>query len=225
MAKQFQHLSHLTALRQLSLNNSDISPGGMTAGDLSGIKHLSQLTSLQLEAWSTVSGLVITTTLTYSWDRLTALEQLALRGCTVQPAALACSTQLKAISLTHVKCSQGTTVEDLLASVGRLSLLTDLVLAAAQSCEACVRLPLPKAFTALTASSNLRCLQLCFDRSETCDDIILFLPGTMRQNLCAVDLRHQQNPPMRGEIYACAPGTAAAVEQLLPYYCQSGLQV
>jgi hypothetical protein len=114
-AEQFQHLSSLTALQQLSVHCC----GNLDADHLWGLQQLSQLTGLQLDA----RGLFFNTTSTQSWACLTALQSLALRCCSVQPEALAGLTQMRSL-LEHVQHLAAP--EQLMNAVSQLSLLTQL---------------------------------------------------------------------------------------------------
>jgi hypothetical protein len=91
-AQQFQHLSSLTALQQLSVSASNSS---LTAEHLSGMQYLEQLPSLQLQS----DSMSFDQRSTSSWTHLTALERLALEQCSVEPKALAHLPQLRSLSL------------------------------------------------------------------------------------------------------------------------------
>jgi hypothetical protein len=147
--RQLEHLSSLTALRQLSVN-SDY----MSASDLSGIQQLSQLTGLAL-ATSEWNRNIIST-----WSSLTALQSLTLTRVKVQPEAFPGLTQLLALSLVDVRYSEGlphgAPLEQLLSAVSQLTLLTQLTF------RVDLTLPLPPAaaFAALAASTHLHSLHL-----------------------------------------------------------------
>jgi hypothetical protein len=159
-AQMVQHLSCFTALQQLSLT------GSFTTSQVSSIQALSQLTCLQLGA----RNLEVSTASTKAWAaRLTALQSLKLSHCTVDPQVLQTLTQVCALSLTECSCEAAQSLGnpprrrpfgELFSAVAMLTLLTKL-----HSWQGGVHyqvLPTADAFTALTASTNLRSLQLCW---------------------------------------------------------------
>jgi hypothetical protein len=152
IAEQFRHLSSLTALQQLSVDSSTL-----ITGHLSGMKNLSQLTGLQLEA----PALNFSTTSTQSWACMTALQSLTLKDCKLQPAALSKLTQLKALSLLSVRSLAGASLDQLLTALSQVTLLMELSFQPNTLAESWAPFPTAAAaFTALTASTHLCSLQL-----------------------------------------------------------------
>jgi hypothetical protein len=149
LAEQLQHLSSLTALRDLTVGCNDYR-AAVSSDDLSGLQRLPLLTRLSLSC----HGMPFSTASTRSWG-LTALEAVSLSGCTMQPDALAAFTQLRALSLQDI-LTEG--CEALLLAVSLLPHLTELCIAAVR----CTRAPPPAAAacTALTLGTNLCALQL-----------------------------------------------------------------
>jgi hypothetical protein len=163
---QFQHLSSLTALQHLRIAPVD-GPGGFAASRLSGIQHLSQLTSLELSGseihFGTLAeghGNII------SWAQLPALQRLSLTEVEVLPEALAAFTRLRSLQLrsviTVVSMLEKRPLEKLFRAVSQLTQLTQLSIKDPE--EYCDdedegnEPPRPAAFAALTASTNLRSL-------------------------------------------------------------------
>jgi hypothetical protein len=114
----FQHLSSLTALQQLSVKCRE----GLDLVGFSGMQQLSLLTKLELSSLD----LQFSTNSTSSWTHLTALQCLELSRGHVEPGALSRFTQLRALSLFGV-CSAGhPELRDLLGAVSQLSQVTRL---------------------------------------------------------------------------------------------------
>jgi hypothetical protein len=91
--QQLQHLSAFTALRELAVNC-----GTTTAADLTGIPHLLQLTSLNLQS----IVLELTPSFVNSWPQRTALQSLTLEGFELLPAVLSGFSQLRTLSIKHL---------------------------------------------------------------------------------------------------------------------------
>lgn len=141
---------------------------------MSGIQHLSQLTSLQLVS----TALEFSSVTTDSWAHLTALQSLALKGCTVQAEVLSSLTQLRALSLEDVEYTRLPSFWALVnLTVPALSRLTELILAPKKSQAGLP--PAVAAFTALTASTHLRALHLRFHKDDVPADWVLFSLGTV----------------------------------------------
>jgi hypothetical protein len=115
-ADEFQHLSRMTALRELA-----VSCPRVQTDHLSGLQHLSQLTNLYLHG----KKLAITSNNIQGCACLTGLQRLTLTGCDLQPGALTDFTQLRSLTLKPGKVSE---MEQVLAAASELILLTDLVL-------------------------------------------------------------------------------------------------
>jgi hypothetical protein len=180
-AEQLQHISSLTALQELSVENSVVGPGNIDADDLSGIKHLSRLTSLELQSY----GLDFDTSCISSWGALTGLQQLSLSDCVIQTEALAALTQLRALSLWYNY--QAASVGPLLRVVSQLSLLTELTWhhPCISSVEEIVTpvAPPATAFSALTASTNLCSLNISFWPDHVVHGMVIFHPGRVYPHL------------------------------------------
>jgi hypothetical protein len=150
---------------------------------LPGIESLSQLTQLKLKSRALAFS-------TYSWAELTALESLTLHGWGVQPAALAAFTQLLVLCLMYERDAQGPadpSTQDLIYAVSRLPLLTELH--AGLLIRQASDVPQPEAFTALTASANLRVLRVeLLSDSRLLHDSVLFRHGTVYRHLQLIDL-------------------------------------
>jgi hypothetical protein len=180
-AEQFQHLSSLTALQQLSVECYRCD-----AGHLSGIAELSQLSSLAL------SRMQLNTSNTHSWTHLPALQKLALTHCAVQPDALKAFTQLRALSLDLAQYPHGSSLTDLLGAVSKLTLLTELLV------QPRIAEPLADdvaaAFTALTASTNLHTLKVGMPFKDSPEGFSVFKPGAaVYPHLRVLDLRYANN--------------------------------
>jgi hypothetical protein len=186
--EQFQHLSSLTALRQLSVTNGSL--WLMPSADLSGIQHLTQLTGLELRA----RDLDFSTASTSKWPCLTALQSLSLEQCTVQRAALQALTQLQVLSLEscHSSGSADSASErlaELLHAVARLSRLSKLRFVGGRfPWHAERQHTAAAAFTALTASTNLCYLQPGLAEELTPPDWQLLSSGTAYRHLRVIDL-------------------------------------
>lgn len=176
---QLQHLSCLTALQELSVC---VQNGQLTASSMSGVEHLPQLTSLELEPGT--DSFKFRNSSTCRWGRLTALRSLSLAAYRVQPGTIAALTQLQALSLREVYASDGTTVEDLLQAVAGLSMLASIEVVDVHSRDTTWGglSPPAAAITALTASSSLAELK---NRAQ---DPVLFRPGQVCPQLRRVDL-------------------------------------
>jgi hypothetical protein len=90
VAEQLQHLSSLTALQQLTVDCDDLDARG-----LSGLKHISQLTSLAVHS----SGFDFSSSSTQGWPFLTGLQSLVLSMATAEPEVIGSLTQLRSLSL------------------------------------------------------------------------------------------------------------------------------
>jgi hypothetical protein len=144
------------------------------------------LTSLSLSP----SNLEFTTSNNYEWTCLTALESLTLKGCSVQPLALAAFTQLRALTLDSTKILGGAPFfwmqpgEELLLALSKLSQLTEMCW---EDADTMSHHPPADAFTAITASTNLRSLQLQWGYYR--QECVLFKPGTVYPHLWRIDLK------------------------------------
>jgi hypothetical protein len=217
-AGQFQHLSCLTELQQLSVQirtwNEAVSLSG-----LSGIQHLSNLTHLGLIS----QGLDFCTNVTQAWTQLTALQSLTLAQCQVQPEVLAQMTQLQALDVGDLG---GASLPDLLGAVSQLSALTmlrwTLQLVPDLGAPAPAAAAAVASLTALTASTNLCSLQLAISGRSPDQGLVLFLQNMTYPKLQSINLwyvgwclplREQQLQ----QLCACCP----AVEDLKFVACQS----
>jgi hypothetical protein len=186
--QRLQHLSCLTALHQLSLCSDDL-----ISGDLAGLSALNKLTSLELNSFN----LEFSTTATRSWACLTALEKLAVVNCRLQPEALGVLAQLQALSLQVVHPPGGATPEQVLAALSGLLLLTEMQFAVTepQMWEHPTEAAPGTAYTVLTASTNLRSLQVSNITSLAyggyATGCVLFPPGKMYPQLLLVDMRYK----------------------------------
>ena len=164
-ATSLAYLSSLTRLKHLEVSSCSFKP----AGCLQGLQQLQTLTQLVL---ADVAGNVCT--LAPGVSTLTSLQHLQLLGwgspmaaagplqlpATLSAADIASMTRLQQLVLCNVCCTRAASaahgkVLELLAVLGQLQHLTELVLEAVQGLQGC---PL-QAFSALTASSNLQ--RLC----------------------------------------------------------------
>jgi hypothetical protein len=180
---QFQHLSSLTALQELSVDSCRMT----NVTELSGIQQLTQLTNLRISA----SNINFDTNNTSNWSHLTALQSLTL-NCYVQPAALVAFTQLKNLALHGVRPSQDTPPEELLPAVCGLTQLTELSFFTGRAWFLHPKPEAPStadAFTALTASINLQTLKLGMGSSNGPYGCILFKPGTGYPHLTDINLQ------------------------------------
>jgi hypothetical protein len=185
-ADQFQHLSCLTALQDLSVQSeSSESSKGFPTSALSGMRHLTRLTSLELLSYA----LNLSISSSHTWPCLAALERLVLWECAVHQEALAGLTNLRALHLNSVRVhspghsSHAGKLEGLLEAISKLQLLTELRLnqddwvVLGRWTGRCVR---RDAFTALTASTNLCCIQLGLENMvEPQGECVLFRPGAV----------------------------------------------
>jgi hypothetical protein len=171
---------------------------------LNGIRHLSQLTTLELDSFN---ELEISTASTSSWGPLTALEKLSMGFCVVQPDAVAALMQLRSLSLVYNTLWQDTGTMELFAAVSQLLQLTELVLTTYDS-ELGQPRPAATAFTALTSSTNLCSLQLGLCAIATPTNWALFRPGTVYPQLREINL-----------IYERSAGAVPLSEQQLQQLC------
>jgi hypothetical protein len=179
-ADQFQHLSSLTALRELSVSSSDL-----VADTLSGLQQLSKLTMLQVSS----HAMNLSASSTDTWACMTVLQSLDLNYCSVQPEVISSLTQLRALSLLFVNFwgSSSMSMDDALAAVSQLSLLTSLLFDP-RAPGAGLALPPAAAFTALTASSYLCSLDLSLSAQHAPDGCVLFRPGTWYPHLQSIKI-------------------------------------
>jgi hypothetical protein len=158
VAVQLQHLSALTALKAFAFEGKQRAcyDPEVLARKLSPIRHLVQLTSLDISA-----EMQFSTSSTNGWaaECLTALESLSLHKCQVQPQALAAFTQLRALSLREVEPLDAPYLQ-LINAVSELTLLTQLKVHFPGVKFSLELNTIAEAFTALTASTNLHVLQL-----------------------------------------------------------------
>jgi hypothetical protein len=260
LAEQFQHLSSLTALQDLAVKGAmGLSAGieglldaghllmlgtfpGISTSHLTGIQHLSQLTSLELEC----QGLQFSAASTRGWvHSLAALERLSLTQCVVHANTLAAFTQLRALSVWEL--IRRAPVDGLLLAVSGLPHLTELTirmdqLAAHSASQA--------ACTALTAGTNLCSLQLGIGEYLYIADFAgfdLFTPGTVYPHMRLIDLCYDRGqsvtrrPPVSEQqlqqLCSCCPAveslafslskgfTAAALSPLLQLSALTSLKV
>jgi hypothetical protein len=212
-AEQFQHLSSLTALQQLSVENLGQAVGGMSG--LSGIQRLSQLTGLELVG----PGLHVDTATVQNWPCSAGLQNLSLHYGRVQPEALARFTKLQDLDLSQdsywmdqldqhqVGPLDKDAFQGFLGAVSQLSLLTSLH-GQFSFQQAGVLPPPAAAFTALTASTNLCLLKLSMESAPTPQGLVLFKQGTMYPNLRSVVmyLAHPLSEQQLQQLCACCPG-------------------
>jgi hypothetical protein len=201
-AEQFQLLSSLTALQDLRVeggvgltsvpsftaNVAKVLLGdlnGITTGHLSGVQHLSQLTSLSFKC----PGLEFRAADTHNWaHKLTTLERLSLSHGSVQADALAAFTQLRALKVSEVK--REAILDSLLLAVSGLPQLTELRIRIE---HLAVPPPTSAASTALTVGTNQCSLQLGIGKfpgtniPAGCD---MFTPGMMYPHMRKMDLCH-----------------------------------
>jgi hypothetical protein len=116
---QWQHLSALAALQDLKIECCKTD-----ADALSGLEHLSHLTSLDLDCLKLESTSMVLST-THKWACLASLKSLTLAHSRVQPEVFAALQQLSALSLQHVTF-QGSRLLELLSIVAQLPLLAHL---------------------------------------------------------------------------------------------------
>jgi hypothetical protein len=221
-AEQFQHLSSLTALRDLVVtgfvgafycmfNRTGEKLAGIRAGDLAGIQHLSQLTSLQISCPCSD----LSTTNTSSWaESLTALDRLNLSRNELQADVLVAFTQLRALSIWEVK--RTAPFDDMLRAVSGLPQLTELCI----TIDHLAHPPVTQAAcTALTIGTNLCSLQLSFGGPRGavapggCE---LFTPCAVYPYLRVIDLQYDGGPSSRREPVPLGkmPVTALQLQQL-----------
>jgi hypothetical protein len=216
---QLQHLSCFTALRALQYQ-SGAHYRHSCADALPGIEQLSQLTSLELQGLNLHSVGDSFPPRKVQWDKLSALQRLALSSCTVAADDFAAFTQLRVLSLTDVDVMGDTPAQSLLLAVAQLPLLTvrlsftqtqaqaelrwslrdlnelEVEMALYEAEEALsygrpVPTPFPAtAFTALTASTNMCSLQLSLDSKYFPTSPILFAPGTEYPHLRHIYLQY-----------------------------------
>jgi hypothetical protein len=185
-AGQFQHLSSFTTLQELSVTSSTFA-----ADTLPDMEHLSQLTTLRIAS----RALAFTSTGSQgkAWDQLTALQELVLCGCVVDPQALGAFTQLRALYLGAVAGLQPATMEEILGALGQLTVLTRLSLSFQEAWESQQGIPSADALKALTASTGLCCLQLGMHAPIGHQECVLFTPGKMLPCLRSLDLQYSQS--------------------------------
>jgi hypothetical protein len=128
---------------------------------MSIIQRVSQLTCLELLGTSEWDSIKFTRNFTQGWSRLTALQNLTLQHCRVAPEAVADFTQLRSLRLRYVTYVEEGNLEGLLNAVSVLTLLTELTMSTWELGQG--EPPAAAAFTALTASTNLCCLELDLD--------------------------------------------------------------
>lgn len=182
VAEQFKHLSSFTALQSLEVGCSSTED---LAWSLPGIGDLEKLTCINFKS----DTLAFRTVSTHRWSQLTALESLTLHGCAVQPSALATFTQLRTLQLINTQPLHNATPQDLVSAVSKLQLLTELH--AGLYLHRNRAAPQPDAFAALTASTNLRFLEvnlLPSDRKIYGGPVVLFRPDTLYPHMQRVDL-------------------------------------
>jgi hypothetical protein len=194
VTEQFQHLSSLTALQDITFKSDDDLLSGRRGAGLGGMQQLSRLTRLDLSCplqdFSTAS--------TNSWaHRLTALERLSVSCCAIQPEALGAFTQLRVLSVSGARVTAP--LDELLLAASKLSQLTMLCIVGPR-CTAVPQEPLPAtaASTALAFSTNLCSLQLGLVDACAPGGCDLFRPGVVYPHLRLIDLQHEAPfPPMR----------------------------
>jgi hypothetical protein len=115
------------------------------------------------------------------------LQILSLQYCSVQPGALAALSQLRALHMSYVTHLGDASAQELLLTVSQLTLLTRL-----RWRELCHRarpaVASPAAFTALTASSNLRSLELAWSLDDVPPSPVLFRAGVVYPHLHVLHL-------------------------------------
>lgn len=228
-AEQFQHLSSLTALQVLDLkwfDQNDQQAANLFGeivmaqqpGNLLGIQHLVQLTSLRLQSMT----LRCSTLSLQAWTSLTALQSLALSECAVQPRALAALRQLQVLSLVDVKPWGAATFEDLIRDVSQLPLLAEFAFSRPCYVGQVGMVLAPSTLTALQASTNLRSLQLGLDRRAAPQGCNMFMPGAMFPHVRKLDLTYKSTEPVRAteqqlqQVCSCCP----ALESLVFHLCE-----
>jgi hypothetical protein len=200
--EQFDHLSSLTALQQLSVGcEADLGEG--PPGTLPGMQHLTQLTHLALS----LPQLVFSNRNMDSWTCLTALQTLELDVKLKQLQGLSELTQLRDLSIWGAAAKRGTALSDLLDVVPQLSLLTALCVScwgpteseseyqyqyeldsesdseSESESESEPQPPAAAAFTALAASTNLHSLHVTMCSQQAPDGCVIFRPGVVYPHL------------------------------------------
>jgi hypothetical protein len=196
--QQLQHLSCLTALRELSIKcEHAYTKRGLGAGNVPGIERLSQLTYFKLKSNAVAESFAMdlsNSNSSHSWTHQTALQSLSLEDCMVQPKALGGCTQLRALSLKRVKTSLDASLQGLFDAVAKLSRLTELNINhpdfSGGLAPGLAAPPPPVAsFTALTASSKLCSLRLEFWDDHVPEGFgVLFRPGALYPHMRLLEL-------------------------------------
>jgi len=148
-----QHLSAMSALQHLELNLEGGGRQKPTAAALTGLQQLPQLTALKL---SSVPWAINLHTMP-AFTVLTALRVLQLQGSpSVDPAVLATISQLQHLDLACWDPWDAEGSAAMLAAVGQQHELIQLKICSHSRWS----VPSAAAYSALTASSHLQCLQL-----------------------------------------------------------------
>jgi hypothetical protein len=191
-AQQFQHLSSLTALQQLSVTCRS-RPINVPPGTLMGIQHLSQLTSLQL--WFNNRGRyhAVPGSSMQGWTSLTALQKLSLCSFRLPTHMLSELTKLRDLYL-HALCldgagGQATPLSEVLGVLPQLSLLTALDLFSRAADLQGTQPPAAAAFTALAANTNLCSLRVHLSHAQAPQWCVVFRPGVVYPHLQEVSLK------------------------------------
>jgi hypothetical protein len=181
VAQDFQHIGSLTALQELHIS---VPNGQRLSHELTGLQHLSMLTSLDFAA----PGIKFDHRRTHAWACVTALQSLTLRKCTLQTDALAAFTQLRALCLEDPRWAYTSSVE-LPAAIAELQLLTELRV---HNCTV-TDVYAAAALSCLTASTNLCALEVDLMKAPaTCT---LFAPGTEYPHLRQIRLLNRGRSP------------------------------
>jgi hypothetical protein len=137
-------------------------------------------------------GMVLTARNTQDWARLPALQTLLVGDCGPDPEALAAFAQLRTLAVRRLDYSRFVpppSTQELLAAVGKLSNLTQLVL-----CDPYMwmsRAP-AAAFTALTAGPHLVAVMLSWGTvAYPPQDFQLFKAGSVCPQLRHIHLEHK----------------------------------
>jgi hypothetical protein len=183
---QFQHLGSLTKPEVLEVFGY---AQDMTR-DLHGIQQLPALTKLHICKCDVTNSAAYT----HNWTRKTMLRGLALTACAMQPEALAAFTQLRLLRWNNAILSEGASYDQLLEAMAQLTQLEELSMHDRANDGAIQKLP-AAAFTAFTASTDLRVLQLGLPWGShlagVVEDCVLFTPGSVYPHLRQIDLQYE----------------------------------
>jgi hypothetical protein len=177
---QLYNFRDMTALQQLSVKG-----GGLDLWEVFKTEQLVHLTAIEFDC----PGLYLCT----GWSMLTGLQSFTMTGGNLQPSKLSKFPQLQALCLDRVRLYGdvlylGQQLQDLLAVVPQLSLLTQLSTIRSKDLGWALSPP-ADAFTALVASSNLCSLRLGLEAAKnTPEQWVLFAPDMLYPFLRVINL-------------------------------------